>query len=218
MEFIFDAINSRIKAMRDYSSLAQLKANKDQQLQTDEEYRRVVNNVNAFAKALHYAKHNLGFDYSADAKNAMLKLFNDLVAVREGGLANRDLLRSANTDFSHIQRTIKKEWSSSYKTIAAARNTLLAIKDLDPNRIQTYLNDIDAAKEWTGSIASLEKLKNALANAELMIGDLNMDQEIVAFLTKVTGGEARVSDLNDNVLNWINERDLGSRIKVSFAG
>ena len=78
------------------------------------------------------------------------------------------------------------------------------------------MDNIKTAEIWTTDVSALTKMKNAMENAAILIQSLNMDQEIVSFLTKMTSGSATIVDLNEKVLGWIKSESLECKIKLSF--
>lgn len=60
------------------------------------------------------------------------------------------------------------------------------------------------------------QLADAMESGATLIQSLNMDQEIVSFLTKMTSGSTTTVDLNEKVLGWIKSEGLERKIKLSF--
>lgn len=70
---------------------------------------------------------------------------------------------------------------------------------------------------WDTSVDTLMTLKEAIAQANQIIQNLNLDQEVITFLGKITSGKATLKDLNEDVLQWMKDEQLLSKIKLSFA-
>ena len=62
----------------------------------------------------------------------------------------------------------------------------------------------------------MKRLKKSLNSAETLINKMDLDQEIIIFLTKITYGKATLTDLNEKVMAWIRKENLDSRVKLSF--
>ena len=62
----------------------------------------------------------------------------------------------------------------------------------------------------------LEQMHNGLNEADYLIMELGLDDEIIAFLQNTNSGRATLQDLNDKVLAWIRDEQLERKIRISF--
>ena len=214
---IFDIIDHKIKNMKSLRRLELIKANQAQQLATDAKYRSLVSQVNAFCLALAYARDNLQFSISETIQPDLLSLLESLKCATSTGYADKDSVSKAETDFKSIQAVTKKEWVKHFSNYTSTTiNTLKVISGIDAERINGCIAEIKAAESWTIDISILTTWQKAIDSADELINSLNMDQETVLFLTKMTSGKATIADLNENVLNWIKKECLEAKIKLSF--
>ena len=214
---IYDVIDKKIKAMKEVRRLEMIRDNREQQEAVDTKYRAAVVQVMAFSNALKYAVDHLDFLLSDTHKSDLCALYMDLRNVPQSGYADKDILRKAENEFKTIQTGIKKDWSKHYSTYTISTvNTLKVIRGIAAEKVGKCTIDINAAESWTTDVSILSKLKIAMDTADTLIKSLDMDQDTVTFLTKMTSGEATLLDLNDNVLNWIKKESLQSIIKLTF--
>lgn len=217
VSMIFDIIDRKIKDMKNLRRLELIKANQAQQLATDAKYKALVSQVSSFSTALVFARDNLAFPITDTIQPELRVLLDSLKNIVSTGFAEKDFVTKAETDFKTLQTLTKKEWSKHFGSFTSTTtNTLRVISGIDAERITGCLAEIKAAENWTVDLSVLSKLKSAIDSAKSLINSLNMDQETVLFLTKMTSGKATIADLNENVLSWIKKEKLESKIKLSF--
>lgn len=214
---IFDAISRRIKDIKELHRLEDIKKNQDQQNVADSKFRTIVEQTKLFSDAVHYAIEHLDFiipeSLTADIRNMLVQL--DVISTEE--YADKEAVSKAESSFKALQSSIKKEWSKHYSAYTATTwNTLRVISGINSEMVKDCMDNIKTAEIWTTDVSALTKMKNAMENAAILIQSLNMDQEIVSFLTKMTSGSATIVDLNEKVLGWIKSESLECKIKLSF--
>lgn len=214
---IFDAISRRIKDIKELHRLEDIKKNQDQQNVADSKFRTIVEQTKLFSDAVHYAIEHLDFiipeSLTADIRNMLVQL--DVISTEE--YADKEAVSKAESSFKALQSSIKKEWSKHYSAYTATTcNTLRVISGINSEAVKDCLANIKAAEIWVADVSVLTKMKDAMDSAATLIRSLNMDQEIVSFLTKMTSGSATIIDLNGKVLGWIKSEGLDRKIKLTF--
>ena len=219
MTMIIEKLNCKIKDMRKLFQREELAKNAAQQLVIDRKYHELVIQVHLFLDTVSYTRMQLKFQFPETVSNKMDLLLQKLRMTVESGYADQESLSECDKLFKEIQADIKKEWKLHYSAITAAvLGTLKVIKGIDKDRVERCLEDIKAAEQWQADKKIFIDLASALERSDVLIQDLNMDQEIIAFLKKMNLGKATVSDLNEKVLSWIQKEALSDRIKISFTG
>ena len=219
MTMIIEKLNCKIKDMRKLFQREELAKNIAQQQVIDRKYHELVIQVHLFLDTVSYTRMQLKFQFPETVSNKMDLLLQKLRMTVEGGYADQESLSECDKMFKEIQADIKKEWKLHYSVITAAViGTLKVIKGIDKDRVERCLEDIKAAEQWQVDKKIFIDLASALERSDVLIQDLNMDQEIIAFLKKMNLGKATVSDLNEKVLSWIQKEALSDRIKISFTG
>lgn len=214
---ILNRLDNHIKAMKSLRRLEAIKINQAQQTATDNKYKSLVEQVKSFIEAVKFVQNNLSFSMSDTLQADLKSIVANLQNVYSSGFANKDELTNIDTDFKSIQTTIKTNWSKHFSAYTnTTTSTLRVISGINSEKVTRCLNDIKVAENWTIDTRLFSSLKNAMTNAELLIQSLNMDQETILFLTKMTSGQATIADLNENVLSWIRQESLEGKIKLSF--
>lgn len=214
---ILDLLNRKIKEMKELRRLEAIRANKAQQDATDAKYQSYINDVHKTVEALHLANDLLHFGISTELKTQIEGLLLQNQEITKSGFADKDVLSSAQASFRSLNTGLKKEWDNHFSNITATTiSTLKVISAIDNSKVSQCISDIDSAKFWSDDKSVLKKLKTALDDASNLINSLNLDEGIIAFLTKMNTGRATLSDLDETVLRWIKQEELESRIKLTF--
>lgn len=214
---IFDQMERRIKEMKELRRLETIKANRVQQEATDIKYHNLVTQVKGFVNILQYFQTELKFEFSDSYKAEISDLLAKLQEVIKDGYANKDLVTESENDFKNILITIKKDWAKHHTSLTSTTvNTLKIIGGIESDQVEACLTDIKNASAWQMDVTVYKKLKKALDSADSLIEKMSLDQDIIAFLTKMTSGKATFYDLNDKVMDWIKKESLEKRVKLSF--
>lgn len=212
---ILDRLSQSVKSMKKLRGLEMQKANKAQQDIVDNRYHQIVVKTEVLCKAVQYARKHLRLQ--TECMPDLLSLLLSLQSAGSRNLVEQEQVDKATKAYNTVQEKIKKEWAKHYPILTGSTvNTLKTIKGLDEFRINSCISKIDAATVWDSTIATLMDLQAALAQADGIIQNLKLDQEVVAFLGKITAGKATLADLNDNVLQWMKNEQLLSKIRLSF--
>ena len=78
---------------------------------------------------------------------------------------------------------------------------------------------IKLGASWDFKQDNLDKMEKGLQEADEIINSLGFGEdgaEIIAFLKKVASGKASVHDLTPDILNWLMENKMTSKLAVSF--
>lgn len=214
---IFDQMERRIKEMKELRRLETIKANRVQQEATDIKYHNLVTQVKGFINILQYFQTELKFEVSDSYKAEISALLAKLQEIIKDGYAKKDLVTESENDFKNILTTIKKDWTKHHTTLTSTTvNTLKIIGGIESDQVEECLTDIKNASAWQMDVTVYKKLKTALDSADSLIEKMSLDQDIIAFLTKMTSGKATFYDLNDKVMDWIKKESLEKRVKLSF--
>lgn len=86
----------------------------------------------------------------------------------------------------------------------------------DPKHARELADSISKTVDGTLSIVAVKKLVADVAEAKRITDAFSLNPEIEAFLKKVSSQQATVIDLTPNVLAWLKEKKLTSKLKVRF--
>ena len=214
---IFDQMDRRIKEMKELRRLETIKANRVQQEATDIKYHNLVLQVKGYMDIVHYLQNELGYEVSDSYRAEINTFLVKLQEVIKEGYSDKELVTEAESDFKNILAIIKKEWGKYHTSLTSTTvNTLKIIGGIESNQVESCLSDIKNASTWQMDLVIYKNLKKALDSADSLIEKMSLDQDIIAFLTKMTSGKATFFDLNDKVMDWIKKESLEKRVKLTF--
>lgn len=214
---LLEELNQAISDMNEIQVLSQNKQNYDTRKFLDDNFYKYVIYTTTYIHCLEYASNYLGNKISNEDIDNVLKLLDKYQVFINEDKKYKDYLDSCKKDYDVLQRKQRLSWDKYYPLLTNdTKNTLHVIKELNSSNIDSCLNKILNAHTWTNKLSELKELKDALEDADEIIKSLNLDKNIETFLRKMNSHQANINDLNEEVLNWIRENNVGSKIKLSF--
>lgn len=215
---IFDELVVTEKALKNLKLKADLQKNKALQEKTDTSYRIVLKQTESLISTLVYLYEDTKIQKNDEILNSTKMLLDTLETAISTGLAVQDDVAKAESSYKSINSEMKKEWTKKYSEITGSTvSTLEAIKGIAPDRVENCLKKIQGAVTWELGTGQYVTMTKGLLEAEQLIVNLGLDDEIVSFLQDINVGRATLLDLNDKVLKWIRDEKLEGKIKISFA-
>lgn len=86
----------------------------------------------------------------------------------------------------------------------------------DPKQARELVESITKTVASEPSTKAVKSLVSDVSKAEKIIGGFSLNPEIENFLEKVSQQRASVLDLTPNILDWLKERELTSKLKIRF--
>ncbi len=214
---IFDDLVTTIKAMQDLQKKTAIKNNKAMQDNADIKYRLLLTQVNQFVDVIMYLCTDLNVPKNHEILMSTSELMNVLEQIVVSGSASPDGIINAGNTFKTLQSSMKKEWSRQYVDLTGATvSTLEAIREIDPDNVGSCLQKIQPAENWDLDVERYKIMHNGLNEADHLIMELGLDDEIITFLRNTNSARATLQDLNDRVLAWIRAEHLEKKIRISF--
>ena len=214
---IFDDLVTTIKAMQDLQKKTAIKNNKAMQDNADIKYRLLLTQVNQFVDVIMYLYTDLNVPKNHEILMSTSELMNVLEQIVVSGSASPDGIINAGNTFKTLQSSMKKEWSRQYVDLTGATvSTLEAIREIDPDNVGSCLQKIQPAENWDLDVERYKIMHKGLNEADHLIMELGLDDEIITFLQNTNSARATLQDLNDRVLAWIRAEHLEKKIRISF--
>lgn len=213
---IADTIHSLIKRMKNIRTLEEIKSNNEQQQKADERYRSLVNDVSEFIRAYAFAKDRLSFTPSEDLESDVKDILSQLKELVAGGIVDIESAKDVQKRYTRLKSQMRTEWETYYSSFTPTIETLRVIEGIDAVRVKKCLADIQLAETWSTNKPSLERLAKALDDSRKLIGELDLDDDIIKFLQKMTSGKARVSDLSYDLILWMKKEKIEDKVSLSF--
>ena len=214
---IFDVLDQKMEEMKDLYRREEVRANQEKQAAVDRKYRGLVEEANLFVCSVGFVRDTLEFPVSEELRTDCLTLLDELEAAVSTGYAVQESVEKAKRRYDALHGQMKKAWSAYFRSYTAGTwNTLRVIRSIDEETVDRYIEQIEAAKDWSAGIPAFAGLMATLMYAKKLIQSLEMEEETVEFLTKMTSGKATAADLSEGVVAWLRKEGLEKKIRLSF--
>ena len=219
---LVDLLDQSIVAMKEIYDLEKSSNDVQKQEKNDKIFSNVVSENHLMVQAVTNSMSQLGFIISQETRGkviGLLKSSNDAVS---RGLIQESTANYLQKEVFTIKKAILQEWSDYYHRVADQKiNMLQTIKGIAPERekVDYASNKIKYGASWEFKQDNLDKMTKGLQEADEIINSLGFGDdgvEILDFLKKVASGKACVRDLTPDILNWLMENNMTSKLAVSF--
>lgn len=224
-----DDIEKSIKRLEQLYKIELAERDAERKGKNDEEFSNIVEDCLHLSEKILFATNELDFALT----NEMLQLLSDvpenLENVISAGVVDKDELNMAKKNVNKkIIPGLKKEWKVFYeKKVSGVFDKLSTIDSLvsDKDKISTIETNISNGKDWdtllvkdSGVNARIELLKNGITEVDEIEESLDLSDEIKDFIISVTRGRAKVTDINDSIVEWIKRENLEGKFAIKFRG
>lgn len=219
---LIDLLDQSIIAMKEIHELEKSSNDVQKQEKNDKIFSAVANESQLIVQAVSNAMSLLDFSVSHETKSrvvGLLKSSNDAVT---HGMVQESTTNYLQKEVLAIKKSILQEWAAHYHRIADQKvNMLQTVKGIVPERekVDYASNKIKMGASWEFRPDNLDKMEKGLREADDIIDNLGLGDDgpqIIEFLKKVADGKASVYDLTPMVLSWLTEKNMTTKLAVSF--
>lgn len=223
---LVDDIKKSVRCLNQLDDAESAEQDAKKREKNDEDFARLVDSFTTSILNLSSACEKLGYDPSNETiQNAenVIEMMESTVSL---GMVDERKLDHAKRKSRELNGSLSREWGSFHRNktegILNKLNTFGGLMQ-EQDRVQRYRNHITRSREWDGlSLADdgvhtrLELLKNTIDEVAHMEESLNLVDEVRDFIALVTKGKARVSDLNEVIVNWIQKEGLNDKFVIGL--
>jgi hypothetical protein len=219
---LVDLLDQSIIAMKEIYELEKSSNDVQKQEKNDKIFSNVVSENHLMVNAVTNSMSQLGFVISQETSGRVIGLLKSSSDAVSRGLIQESTANYLQKEVFTIKKAILQEWSDYYHKVADQKiNMLQTIKGIAPERekVDYASNKIKLGASWDFKQDNLDKMEKGLQEADEIINSLGFGEdgaEIIAFLKKVASGKASVHDLTTDILNWLMENNMTSKLAVSF--
>lgn len=113
-------------------------------------------------------------------------------------------------------KIVWKDAAGKYAEGSSGYLSMIGGLSADPKRAKELADNISKAVAADPTIKGISSLVSDVAEAKKIIEAFSLNPEIEAFLKKVSAQQATVLDLTPNILSWLKEKKLTSKLKIRF--
>lgn len=219
---LVDLLDQSIIAMKEIYELEKSSNDVQKQEKNDKIFSNVVSENHMMVKVVTNSMSQLGFVISQETRGKVIGLLKSSYDAVSRGLIQESTANYLQKEVFNIKKEILQEWSNYYHRVADQKiNMLQTIKGIAPERekVDYASNKIKLGASWDFKQDNLDKMEKGLQEADEIINSLGFGEdgaEILVFLKKVASGKASVHDLTTDILNWLKENNMTSKLAVSF--
>lgn len=224
---LMDSLSKSIKNMKQMDIVENAALDAEKKAKNDSDYRTVVEDFSKIVDKLQQTVKTMDYSITGETAKCLEDSLGKLNDAVTAGVVDADILSSARQQINRkLSPNLTKEWKAFYQ-----KKTKVSISKLDtlgnlagsPDMIASIRANISNGSEWAGLSLSddgahtrLSLLKTAMDKIDELEENLNLSDEIKAFIVKVTGKKARVSDVSEVIIEWIKNENLDDRFVISF--
>ena len=224
---LMDSLSKSIKNMKQMDIIENAAHDAEKKAKNDSDYRTVVDDFSKTVNKLYQTVKTMDYTITSETVQCLEESLNKLGEAVTAGVVDADTLSSARQQINRkLNLNLAKEWKAFHQ-----KKTKVSISKLDtlgnlagsPDLVAAIRADISNGYEWTGLSLSddgthtrLSLLKAAIDRIDELEENLNLSDEIKAFIVKVTSKKARVSDVSEAIIDWIMKENLDDRFVISF--
>lgn len=210
-------INKQVITLKMINSKVEEKNNFEKQKNTNKETKRIVNQLSGLIDALYDANQILDFTVDEKMFDELFKTNRDLLDTINTTQIDENVVIKCRNSINSITKEIKEQWQFFYsKKTTDMLKTLRFLKNFNKQNIGALEQQFAEAKNWTGNKETVLLLKESMEQANDIIDNLNMNETVTDFFKKMNNGTATLVDLNEEVLAWIDEKNVKYKIKLKF--
>lgn len=210
-------INKQVITLKMINSKVEEKNNFEKQKNTNKETKRIVNQLSGLIDALYDANQILDFTVDEKMLDELFKTNRDLLDTINTTQIDENVVRNCRNSINSITKEIKEQWQFFYsKKTTDMLKTLRFLRNFNKQNIGALEQQFAEAKNWTGNKETVLLLKESMEQANDIIDNSNMNETVTDFFKKMNNGTATLVDLNEEVLAWIDEKNVKYKIKLKF--
>ena len=197
-------------------------ANVEEQKQLENDF---INQFNLFMNNIEllYAMNNM-IEIKLDDK--VIKELEDMAeqgkrVYEEGFIGGESQVTVKIKKMNYEISMLGKKWRSNYKNSTLINNLVQMLQLIEPTqeskqRVKNLVKNLRTIDELTSNatITQVSNASDAYNEAEKLIQQMDLDENIKSFLKKVSEKIATLSDINPEVMEWLQKYNLKDKMKI----
>ena len=224
---LLDELSSTVKRLSQLDKKETAIQDAEKKAKNDSDYSVLTSDFYESMRKLKYAHEELGYTLSENTIQLVDDSLTKVQETIEAGVVDEEVLSSAKTQINRsLNPTLSKEWKDFHgKKINSVVGKLETIGSLvqDKKHIDCIKENIFNSSDWgklsdkvNVSTTKIMRFKTSIEEVDKIEEELNLNDEIKQFISLVTHGKAKITDLNENILSWIKEEDLDDKFTIRF--
>lgn len=219
---LIESLKKSIADMKEIYKLEKASNDVQKQEKNDKIFSAAVSENHLIVQSVSNRMSQLGFAVSEETKSIVMGFLKSASDATARGMVQESTAKDLQKEVFAINKAILQEWSEYYHKVADQKiNMLQTIKGIAPERekVDYATNKIKLGVSWNFEYDNLDKMKKGLKEAEEIVDSLGFGDdgaEILDFLKKIASGKASVHDLTPDILKWLTEKNMTTKLAISF--
>lgn len=224
---LLDSLSQSIKKMKQMDVVENAVLDAEKKAKNDADYRTVVGDFSNTVSKLRQAVDTMDYTITGETLQSIEECLDRLDNVVTAGVVDAGILTSVRQQISRkVNPNLTKEWKEYHqKRTKSSLSKLDTLGNLagSPNKIAEIKEKIAGGSEWAGlSLCDdgihtrLSLLKSAIDQIDELEENLNLSDEIKAFIVKVTNRKAKITDISPAIVEWVQKESLSGKFVIIF--
>lgn len=224
---LLDSLSQSIKKMKQMDAVENAVLDAEKKAKNEADYRTVVEDFSNTVNKLHQAVDTMDYTITGETVQSIEECMEKLDEVITSGVVDADTLTSARQQINRrVTPNLSKEWKVYHqKKTKSSLSKLDTLGNLagSPDMIAEIKENIAVSSEWAGlslcddgTHTRLSLLKSAIDKIDELEQNLNLSDEIKAFIVKVTNRKARITDISPAIVEWVQKESLSEKFMIIF--
>ena len=220
MTMLLDGLQRCIEVMDEVRLLEQASKDLQKQSRADQIYASIVTENHKVVAGIEERRKYVHFKPSEGLKAKIAQAIEATQEAARSGLFQETKAKALQNDTKIVKEMLSSEWGQFYSALAERKvSTLMTVQSITPDKGKTRLV-INAIRNGASidheDHSKVRALASGLADADQILEGLGLDDEVMGFLNKVSGGSATIYDLTESLIMWIQKEDLSKKFKIGF--
>lgn len=215
---LINVLNDCIVDMNTVRELETASTDTKKQAAADYNFMILVGSLKKIVDEVQMAVNESDFKASFNIVTALEGFVNSCNKIITVGAANDTTTSFINKESKLLYLDIAQEWVEYYSNTTKKLLSLLeTIKGITPDkRAQYAINKIKKASTWNADSVNLKYFNDGLSEANQIIEDLSLDENIEKFLRLVGDGKATFQNITHEIIEWIEKEQFAGKLSIQF--
>lgn len=218
---LINTLNEFIIDMKTVQELETTSVDTKKQALADYNFKQFVINLKQTVSEVKLAVENSDFKPSIHMVDVLKSFIDACDKTVQTGVANNATTTYMNSELKKLYAEIGQEWVDYYTNSTSNILSLLdTVKNILSNedKAKFAMNKIKKAATWNKTIDNYNYLNQGIEEANQILNDLDIvgNSDILTFLKLVSGGNATIKDLTDEILVWVKTENLADKMFIKF--
>ena len=176
------------------------------------ETRKAIKLLNCYVKC----QQLTSFTDDKELKTELVDFIESLADLNNGDTVDLGNITEMKDWYGDLLKQINEQWKAYFNPQKKKAFAFLDLaKTFAPDQVKRLRTALEKGNNFPLETDEFSKILKALNETEQISRSIG-SEEVQKFLKKINKDKATISDLNEEIMNWIKENQLENRLKISF--